>query len=221
MRKPSVSLNVDLRAAYQELQALDWRNPGVWSQWIYYFFSIVLALAIIAGGYYFFYAPRSQDLVSARAQEKGLRQVFVAKQRKVEALGAYEKQLKQMRHVFSGMLKQLLSKSEVASLLTDISQARAASGLNEELFQPQPEVKKDFYALIPNKIVVVGSYRQMGQFVSAVAALPRIVTVNQVTIQPRAKGSADLQMTAIVTTYRYLQPKEEHVPAKRKGGHRR
>lgn len=219
MKKPNV--NVDLRGAYQELQALDWRNPGIWSQWIYYFFSVVCALAILAGGYYFFYSPRSQALVSARAQERELRQVFVAKQRKVQALGAYEKQLAQMRLTFGSMLKQLPSKSEVASLLNDISQARAASGLSEELFKPQREVKEDFYAEIPNRIVVIGTYRQMGKFVSAVAALPRIVTVNEVAIRPKAPGSADLRMSAIVTTYRYLQPNEKGARAKRKGGHRR
>lgn len=216
-----LSVNVDLRGAYQELQALDWRNPGIWSQWVYYFFSVVCALVILAGGYYFFYAPRSQDLVGARTQETELRRTFDAKQRKVEALGAYEKQLAEMRHTFGGMLKQLPSKSEVASLLSDISQARAASGLSEELFQPQSEVKKDFYAEIPNRIVVIGTYHQMGQFVSAVAALPRIVTVNQVAITPNAKGSSDLRMSAVVTTYRYLQPNEQRAPARRKGGRRR
>src|SRR3546814_15768723 len=85
-----------------------------------------------------------------------------------------------MERSFGAMLKQLPSRAEVANLLNDISQARIASSLEERLFQPQGEVPKEFYAEIPNRIIVVGDYHEMGNFVSSVAALPRIVTIENV-----------------------------------------
>src|SRR3546814_17446025 len=104
------------------------------------------------------------------------------------------------------MLNQLPSSAEVANLLNDISQARIASILEERLFQPQGEVPKEFYAEIPNRIIVVGDYHEMGNFVSSVAALPRIVTIENVEIKPinaKAGGQTQLQMTALAKTYRY------------------
>src|SRR3546814_18140396 len=85
-----------------------------------------------------------------------------------------------MERSFGAMLKQLPSRAEVANLLNDISQARIASSLEERLFQPQGEVPKECYAEIPNRIIVVGDYHEMGNFVSSVAALPRLVTIENV-----------------------------------------
>ena len=215
-------LDFDFRASWDELQGLDWKNPGAWSQWIYYFFG-VLAVAVILGlGYYFGAQPRYEELQQARRQEQGLRHEFETKQHKVAALGAYKKQLDEMKHNFGDMLKQLPSKSEVANLLNDISQARIASGLDEELFQPLSEQHKAFYAEIPNRIVVTGRYHQMGDFVSAVAALSRIVTIDQVEISPvGGRGGRDeLRMRALAKTYRYLDPSEMGPKRKPKGGRR-
>jgi len=207
---------VNLRQFYEELQALDLRNPGVWPGWAHVGAALLAAVVILGAGTYFLIAPKHQELEQAREQERALRQEFERKQSKVAALDAYKAQLAEMQRSFGDMLKQLPSKSEVANLLNDISQTRIASGLEEELFQPLPEVPKDFYAEIPNKIVVTGDYHQMGQFVSGVAALPRIVTIEDVQIQPAGKGaSSELRMTAIAKTYRYLD--ENEIAARKPG----
>lgn len=202
--------DIDFRAAFDELQGLDWNNPGGWSQWVYYFFCVLVVLVIFGGGYYFGVASRYADLQQAQRQEPQLRHEFETKQHKVAGLDAYKKQLAQMQHDFGDMLKQLPGKSEVANLLNDISQARIAAGLDEELFQPLVEQPEDFYAVIPNKIVVTGHYHQMGAFVSAVAALPRIVTIDQVSIAPvdGKAGNGVLRMSALAMTYRYLDESE-------------
>lgn len=210
-------MNVDLRQAFEELQNLDPRNPGTWSEWIYWFFTVLAAVAILVAGWYFVISPRLDDLHSAQRKEVGLKSQFEAKQKKVAALDAYKAQLKQMQHDFGDMLKQLPGKSEVANLLNDISQARAAAGLQEELFQPLAEAPKDFYAVIPNRIVVTGTYHQMGEFVSTVAALPRIVTVDDVEIKPVGSG-VKLRMSALVKTYRYLDTTQARPKAR--GGRR-
>ena len=106
-------------------------------------------------------------------------------------------------------LRQLPGKTEVPSLLVDISQTGLAAGLDENLFQPAPEEKKDFYAELPIKIRLTGNYHDFGEFVSGIAALPRIVTLHQIDIKP-AKGDAYDQLTLDLTarTYRYLDEDE-------------
>jgi type IV pilus assembly protein PilO len=109
-----------------------------------------------------------------------------------------------MQESFGSMLRQLPNKTEVADLLVDVSQTGLAAGLEFELFQPQGEVPKDFYAELPIKIRVIGDYHEFGEFVSGLAALPRIVTVHNIKISPRRGESAELQLEATAKTYRYL-----------------
>ncbi|NKF21158.1 type 4a pilus biogenesis protein PilO [Solimonas marina] len=194
-----------------QLQTLDANNPGAWPKWVRIAAAIGLAAALIFAGIWVIVRPIHEELVSSRGQELKLRKEFEEKQKKVAALDAYREQLAEMERTFGAMLKQLPSKAEVANLLNDISQTRIASGLDEELFQPQGEVPKEFYAEIPNKIVVVGDYHEMGNFVSGVAALPRIVTIEDVEIKPinaKAGSSTQLRMTAVAKTYRYLDDDE-------------
>jgi type IV pilus assembly protein PilO len=202
------------REVVEQLQALDPQQPGNWPRWVHIAASILLAIVIILVGVYVFIKPDYDDLGTEQNKEQSLRKDFEAKQRKVAALDAYKAQLADMEHSFGDMLKQLPSKSEVANLLNDISQTRVASSLEEELFQPQSEIPKDFYAIIPNRIVVTGTYHQMGSFVSGVAALPRIVTIDDVQISP-VGGKApkdELRMTAYAKTYRYLDESEQRAP---------
>jgi len=190
-----------------ELQSLDPKNPGGWPLYVR-IASVVILMAVLAGGgYYQFVVPELQTLADEQAKEPGLKQTFETKQRKVAALDALKEQLADMERSFGAMLRQLPSKAEIANLLIDISQTRLANSLEEELFQPQGEQPKEFYAVVPNKIIVHGTYHEMGGFVSGVAALPRIVTVEDVDIRPSNKKE-QLRMTAVAKTYRYLDETE-------------
>ena len=201
---------MNFRQILNELQTLDAKNPGAWPLWIRVSAVVLLALIIVIGGGVMFIKPQLDDLDQEQAKEQSLRAEFVKKQEKVSALDAYKAQLEEMRKSFGSMLRQLPSKTEVASLLNDISQTRVASSLEEELFKPQPEVPKDFYAEIPNQITVLGTYHEMGAFVSGIAALPRIVTIDDVEIKlAPTKGSPnELRMQAYAKTYRYLDDDE-------------
>ncbi|NJD30851.1 MAG: hypothetical protein FIB04_03075, partial [Gammaproteobacteria bacterium] len=122
-------------------------------------------------------------------------------------------QLAEMEKSFGAMLRQLPNKTEVPNLLVDISQTGLAAGLEEKLFQPQGEVRKDFYAELPIAIRLTGGYHQMGNFASGIAALPRIVTLHDIEITPAGKdaGADDLVLNVTAKTYRYLD--EDEVPA--------
>jgi type IV pilus assembly protein PilO len=124
-------------------------------------------------------------------------------------LEVYKQQLKDIERSFGALLRQLPGKTEVPNLLVDISQTGLSAGLEEKLFQPQPEQKKDFYAELPIKISLTGSYHQFGEFVSGIAALPRIVTLHDIEIKSLSKDAYD-QLTLDLTakTYRYLDEDE-------------
>jgi type IV pilus assembly protein PilO len=205
-----------LNRIWQEAQTLDPQNPGAWPRWAHVTACILLMLLIIGLGAYLFGKPLQEQLDKERAVELDLRQEFERKQHKVAGLEAFKAQLKEMERSFGDMLKQLPSKTEVPSLLNDISQTRVASGLEEELFQPQGENAKDFYAEVPNQIVVVGPYNNIGTFVSSVAALPRIVTIDNVDLKPVAGQKGNLRMTAQAKTYRYLEDSEKPAPGPKK-----
>lgn len=210
---------MNVRDALAELQTLDIQQPGTWPGWVHVAAAILTVIVLVGAGTYFKLMPLNEELKQAQQKESALFAEFERKQKKVVALDAYKAQLQEMERSFGAMLKQLPSRGEVANLLNDISQTRVASSLDEELFQPQGEVPKDFYAELPNKIVVTGSYHEMGSFVSGVASLPRIVTIDEVEIKAadQRRGGRnnlaplspdDLRMTAIAKTYRYLDDEE-------------
>lgn len=206
----------------RELQSLDAQNPGAWPSWARTAAVVLVALLLIFLGTWFLIKPVYEELEGEQAKEVTLREEFERKQKKVAALDAYKDQLAEMERSFGAMLRQLPSKTEVANLLQDISQTRAQASLDEELFEPQGELPRDFYAEVPNKIVVTGSYHEMGQFVSAVAALPRIVTIDQVELKPTGgqAGKDQLRMSALAKTYRYLDDSELPAAQPKQGGAR-
>jgi len=186
----------------QELNELDLSNIGDWPAVIKGILVLVLCALVGTGWYFYDIEGRYISLQRAENTEKDLRLDFEGKQAKAANLDAYRAQLAEMQESFGAMLRQLPNRTEVADLLVDVSQTGLASGLEFELFQPQAEVPKDFYAELPIKIRVIGSYHEFGEFVSGLAALPRIVTIHDVQIQPRAPGQ--LLMEATARTYRYL-----------------
>lgn len=200
-------MNLDLQQIIEQLQSLDAKNPGAWPAWARYGAVVLLFVVIVVAGGVLLIKPEMDIYEQLKAEEETLRADFVTKQQKASALDDYKAQLEEMRRSFGAMLRQLPNKTEVPSLLNDISQTRVAANLEEELFKPAPEITKEFYAEIPNQIVVTGTYHQMGTFVSNVAILPRIVTIDDVDIRSIDKKGM-LRMQALAKTYRYLDEDE-------------
>ncbi len=197
-----------LQARIDELRNLDTSDVGSWSDFVFRFFAVIVFLAIVGLGVYLQVKPIQLEIESAQNQEQRLRKEFEEKQRKVANIDAYREQLAEMRRSFAGLLRQLPSKTEVASLLNDISQTRVASGLEEELFQPEADQPREFYAEMPNKIEVAGDFHDIATFVSRVSALPRIVTIHDAKLAPHPTKTGQLKMTAVAKTYRYLEEAE-------------
>jgi type IV pilus assembly protein PilO len=208
---------VNAQQILKELQTLDPQKPGNWPLYVRIAAVVILMVFIVGGGYYYFVTPLLDELAGVQQEEVGLKETFEAKQRKVASLDALKEQLAEMERSFGTMLRVLPSRAEIANLLIDISQTRLANSLEEELFQPQGESPKEFYAEVPNRITVHGTYHEMGGFVSGVASLPRIVTIEDVNITtaPTSGAKDNLRMTAVAKTYRYLDDTE--IASKPKG----
>lgn len=190
----------------EELKNLDTNDPGRWPLPIR-IAAIVLTLIVVssAGIYFFVYEKQIPVLEAAERTELELRSTFEQKQRKAANFDAYKAQLAEIERSFGTMLRQLPGKTEVPNLLVDISQTGLAAGLEEKLFQPLGEVQKEFYAELPIKIRLTGGFHELGNFVSGIAALPRIVTLHDVEIRTdRDENASDLVLDVTAKTYRYL-----------------
>jgi type IV pilus assembly protein PilO len=191
----------------EELKSLDANDIG---RWPFVFragvIGIVFAVVIGLGIYWVVIEDKYPALQRVEQEEVTLRQVFENKQRKAANYDAYRAQLAQIEQSFGTMLRQLPGETEIPSLIVDISQTGLAAGLQEKLFRPLPEVPKDFYAEKPITISLSGGYHEIANFVSGVAALPRIVTLHDITITPDDPDDFDsLTMQVTAKTYRYIE----------------
>ena len=195
----------------EELRVLDVNDVG---RWPFAFragvIGIVFAVVVGLGIYWTIIENKAPQLKRAQGDEQTLRVTFENKQRKAANYDAYKAQLAQMEQSFGTMLRQLPGKTEIPSLIVDISQTGLAAGLQEKLFQPQAEIPRDFYAEKPIKIRLSGGYHEIANFVSGIASLPRIVTLHNINITPDDKDMYDrLSIEVTAQTYRYLDEEAE------------
>jgi type IV pilus assembly protein PilO len=190
----------------EELQSLDANDVGRWPLPFRVGVIVIVFVLVVALGIYFFIVKDKAPLLErAQNEEQELRLTFENKQRKAANYDAYKAQLEQIEQSFGTMLRQLPGETEIPSLIVDISQTGLAAGLQEKLFVPQAEIPKDFYAEKPIKIRLTGGYHEIGNFVSGIAALPRIVTLHDINITPESNQDFDnLSMEVTAQTYRYL-----------------
>jgi type IV pilus assembly protein PilO len=205
-----------------QIRELDPNDPGRWPlAFRAGAIGLIFLLATVAMAYFLAWKPKKPELDAARIEEQTLLTTLEQKARKAANLDAYKAQLAEMEQSFGAMLRKLPNKTEVPNLLTDISQQGSGAGLEQRLFQPGQQVTKDFYAELPIKMRLTGTYHSIGAFVSGIAALPRIVTLHDVEITSAAKdrGLDQLQLDVTAKTYRYLDDEEQAAaqapPAKR------
>ncbi len=175
---------------------------------------VFFCIVILGAGYWFLIQGELEEYKSVEAKEQQLRETYLNKKALAINLPAYKQQMADMEQTFGSLLRQLPNTTEVPDLLVDITQAGLGRGLEFVLFKPEKEQPKDFYAELPISIKVRGTYHELGQFVSDVAALPRIVTFGDITINTGKDNRLD--MSAKAKTYRYLE--EGSAKAKPKKG---
>lgn len=171
---------------------------------------VVLCVALVVAGYFLDTTKQKAELDKVIAEEQQLRSIFSAKQAKAANLEAYKQQLDEMHTSFGTLLRQLPNETEIETLLTDISQTGISSGLEIDYFKPEGLRPKEFYSEYPIKLKVTGRYHEFAEFISGVAALPRIVTVQDIAIKPSdPNGGVKLTMELTAITYQYLDENAE------------
>ncbi len=196
-----------------ELNKLDLKTLADWPLPSKLAALVLLCVAIVGAGWWFDWRGGMETLDAAKQKETELRGVFTTKKVQAINLEAYKKQLADIEQAFGALLKQLPNKQEMDALITDVNQAGLGRGLQFELFKPETETVSEFYAETPIRVKITGGYHDAAAFVSDVSKLSRIVTLQDIVMEPGKDGG--LNMDAVVKTYRYLDD-EEIIASKKK-----
>lgn len=189
----------------EEIKNADPKNPGSWPWLVKLGAFVAIFVVVVLAGAAFDWQSEWDSYQVIHEEEGKLRDTFLSKKREAINLDIIKKQLIDTQQSFGALLKQLPSKSEMDALLTDINQAGLGRGLQFDLFRPGPEAATGVFTEQPIAIKVTGNYDDLGKFASDISQLPRIVTLNEININP---GQGGLSMDAIAKTYRYLDEDE-------------
>ncbi|OWY37728.1 pilus assembly protein PilO [Xenophilus sp. AP218F] len=189
-----------------ELRTLDPKDMANWPLQAQALALVLLTLLFCGLGYFLVLGDQMDKLSAARQQEEQLKQTFIDKKRQAVNLDALQQQLKEIDASFGALLKQLPTKSDMDTLLTEINQAGIGRGLQFELFKPGAEIKSTEMAEVPIAIKLTGSYNDLASFANDVGQLSRIVTLSDISLTPGKDSRMSMEATA--KTYRALEPDE-------------
>jgi type IV pilus assembly protein PilO len=189
-----------------DIRRLHLREIGNWPTPAKFGFLALAFIVIVALGAFFDWKDQYEALQAAEQNELTLKSEYATKKAKAVNYDLYVAQLKEVEQSFGALVKQLPNRSEIDALLTDVNQAGLGRGLQFELFRPATSERlAEFYAELPIAIRITGNYHDMGAFASDVAQLPRIVTLNDLTI---TSDKGQLALDAVAKTFRYLDEDE-------------
>jgi len=197
---------------YSDLKNLDFKNTASWPLAAKVGACVLIVVVLLVAGYFASIKGKLQERDDLDIQIRSLVATFTIKQAKASNLEAYKAQLAEMEDILRNLLCQLPNKTEMADLLVDISQTALSTGLDTQLFRPDAEVMKTFYAERPIALRMLGTYHQFGEFVSGVASLPRVVilTMHDISLKPAANDkSGRLLLEGTARTYRYVEDEEQ------------
>ncbi|MFC3531719.1 type 4a pilus biogenesis protein PilO [Vogesella facilis] len=193
-----------------EVRQLDFKDMPNWPLQAQVGAMVFLALLVFGLAYYALFSDMQDEIDREQSKEQQLKETFLGKKQQVANLVALQAQLAEIERSFNAMLKQLPSKAEMDSLLTEINQAGVGRGLQFDLFRPAAEIRNDQLSELPIQIRLTGSYNDLATFATDVGKLSRIVTIGNITLSPLAGGPVEprLGMDATARTYRAIDPSE-------------
>ncbi|KRB92703.1 type 4a pilus biogenesis protein PilO [Noviherbaspirillum sp. Root189] len=195
-----------------QFRGLNGRHPGQWPVIPRLLCGLGTLVGVVIVGWFLYLNGQMEELDQGAQEEVKLRDAYKIKVQQAINLEGLRKQKEQVGEYVATLEKQLPSKAEMDALLSDINQAGLGRGLQFELFKPGQVLVKDYYAELPIDIKVTGNYHDVGAFTSDIANLPRIVTLNNMSLNAGKDGVLTLE--AVAKTFRYLD--REEVDAQRK-----
>lgn len=215
MKKPALpalpKLNlpkVDFKQIAEDFKTLDPRDPGAWPLVPRVIILTGMFLGLLAAAAWFGWNAQNEELEQKAQEEIKLKDEWLNKKKQAINLDEHKNQLAEIERSFGALLKQLPNAAEMESLLIDINQSGLGRGLQFELFKPGKEVSRDFYAELPITLNITGNYHDFGAFAGDIAKLSRIVTLNDINVNPAAKAGETLTLVATAKTFRYLDEAE-------------
>ena len=196
---------------WEELSSLDINDIGSWTRRAKLLMAGLLCLIILGLGYQYFIKPEIQRLQDEEAKEPVLKNVFLEKKALAINLDEYKKQKVEAEETYNLLKEVLPDESEIPDLLRDMTQVGLAQGLQFERFKPGEKIEHDFYAEKNVDIVANGTYHQVANFVSEIAALPRIINFSNFKISSSKKSDSNLRFEAVTETYHYLEEVDANV----------
>lgn len=204
--KPTSLPKIDFQAIADDFRYLNPNDPSVWPLIPKVTLLVGVFVVLLVAGWWFLWSDQLVELENKQKEEEVLKQQFLEKKKQAVNLDLYVEQLAEIDRSFGALLKQLPNKSEIEALLIEVNQAGLGRGLQFDLFRPGAEEVKDFYAVLPISVKINGGYHDFGAFAADIAKLPRIVTLNNITITPGQGGV--LALDATTKTFRYLDDEE-------------
>jgi len=208
MKSKDISLpKVDFQSLADDFRNLNPNDPGAWPLAPRVALLVGILVLAMAAGWWFLWSDQLAELEQREQEEVALKQQYLEKKKQAVNLDLYREQLAEIDRSFGALLKQLPNKSEIDALLIEVNQAGLGRGLQFDLFRPGGEQIKDFYAELPVAVKINGAYHDIGAFAADIAKLPRIVTLNNISIAP-SKDAGVLSLDATTKTFRYLDEEE-------------
>jgi type IV pilus assembly protein PilO len=189
-----------------ELNTLSTGNPGTWSPVQRTVILAIVVIAIVLVGWLLIWSGQWEDIEREVQQTEKLKEDWLSNQKATVNQQLYRDRLAEIERAFGSLLKQLPGKTEVEALLVEVNQAGLGRGLQFDLFKPDNEVKREFYAELPVQVQINGTYNDIGAFVADISRLPRIVTLNNISVTPTTGGQLNMGMT--LKTFRYMEAGE-------------
>lgn len=191
----------------EELNSLDFNDIGSWTRRVKLIMTTFLAICLIFAGYHFIIKKQQVELEGVERKEPQLKKTFSEKKALAVNLEAYKLQMVEAEETFGVLLKQLPNESEIPDLLIDMTQVGLSKGLIFQQIKPGSTIEKDFYAEKLVNVKATGTYHQVAGFVSDIAALQRIINVDNFKLT-RKSDSDELSIEAVTKTYHYIEENE-------------
>ena len=205
-----MNMNIDLKdlthSLRSQFEGLQGRHPGQWPLAPRLLMAFGVMALVMVLGYFAYWSSQFEEQEAGAQREVALRAEYTTKIAQAINLEALQIQKAQVDQYVERLQRQLPSKAEMAALLSDINQAGVGRGLQFELFKPGQVVVRDYYAELPIDIKVTGRYHDIGSFAGDMANLPRIVTLNNMSLSTGKDGT--LMLDAVAKTFRYLDEEE-------------
>ncbi len=188
----------------EELNGLDINDIGSWTRRVKLIMATVVGICLVFAGYHFFIKDQIVQLEGIERKEPQLKGDYLAKKALAINLDAYKAQMIEAEETFGVLLKQLPNESEIPDLLIDMTQVGLSRGLQFQQIKPGNIIERDFYAEKLVNVKATGTYHQIAGFVSDIAALQRIINVDNFKLE-RNNDTNELSLDAVTKTYHYLE----------------